>query len=245
MAERKGLATVALGLGILGLFSGGGLVLGSLLGLALAGLALTGASSARGARDVAWAAVAANVFALLTLVPLSLAAVAYRAAPFALFEDDDALPTPAQRSAFLDDVPVAPPPPPPPPPTTRPAEPGAAATAGPSRAASRTEATPRPPAGQRAEAVRVGEEVAEPRKTRHVSPVYPKAAIESRVQGVVVLECTISPAGKVVAVRTLKGTPPLTEAAIEAVRHWEYTPTLLNGVAVPVIMTVTVNFKLS
>jgi hypothetical protein len=28
------------------------------------------------------------------------------------------------------------------------------------------------------------------------------------------------------------------------VKQWEYTPTLLKGVAVPVIMTVTVNFSL-
>jgi protein TonB len=36
----------------------------------------------------------------------------------------------------------------------------------------------------------------------------------------------------------------LDEAAQEAVRQWEFTPTLLNGAAVPVIMTVTVNFTL-
>ena len=36
----------------------------------------------------------------------------------------------------------------------------------------------------------------------------------------------------------------LDEAAVDAVRQWEYTPTLLNGVPVPVIMTVTVNFQL-
>ena len=35
------------------------------------------------------------------------------------------------------------------------------------------------------------------------------------------------------------------QAATEAVKQWVYTPTLLNGVPVPVIMTVTVNFKLS
>jgi protein TonB len=67
----------------------------------------------------------------------------------------------------------------------------------------------------------------------------------ARVQGVVILECTISPQGKVVAVKTVRGVPMLDEAAIQAVRQWEYTPTLLNGVPVPVIMTVTVNFKLS
>jgi TonB family protein len=246
MAERKGLATLALALGIFGLFSAGGLVLGSLLGLALAAVALAGGSSARGGRDVAWAAIAANVFALATLVPISVAVVAYRAAPFALFEDDDALPTPAQRSAFLEDAPVPPPPlPPPPPSTTWPAEPGGAAEAGPPSAPRATQGTSRSPGAQSDGPVRVGGEIAEPRKTRHVNPVYPKAAIQSRVQGVVLLECTISPAGKVVEVRTVKGAPLLTEAAIEAVRHWEYTPTLLNGVAVPVIMTVTVRFKLS
>jgi protein TonB len=67
----------------------------------------------------------------------------------------------------------------------------------------------------------------------------------ARVQGVVILECTISPQGKVVAVKTVRGVPMLDEAAIQAVKQWEYTPTLLNGVPVPVIMTVTVNFKLS
>jgi protein TonB len=93
--------------------------------------------------------------------------------------------------------------------------------------------------------IRVGGEVREPRKTRHVNPEYPKDAIASRIQGVVILECTISPQGEVVAVKTLRGLPMLDEAAIEAVQQWEYSPTLLNGVAVPVIMTVTVNFKLS
>jgi protein TonB len=46
-------------------------------------------------------------------------------------------------------------------------------------------------------------------------------------------------------VKVLCGLPLLEQAAIEAVRQWVYTPTLLNGVPVPVIMTVTVNFKLS
>jgi protein TonB len=46
-------------------------------------------------------------------------------------------------------------------------------------------------------------------------------------------------------VRFLCGLALLDQAAIEAVRQWVHTPTLLNGVPVPVIMTVTVNFKLS
>jgi TonB family protein len=56
---------------------------------------------------------------------------------------------------------------------------------------------------------------------------------------------TLSPRGRVTEVRLLRGIPLLDDAAIEAVRQWVYTPTLLNEVPVPVIMTVTVNFSLS
>jgi TonB family protein len=60
----------------------------------------------------------------------------------------------------------------------------------------------------------------------------------------VILECVISPAGDVESARVLRSVPLLDQAAIDAVKQWQYTPTMLNGVAVPVIMTVTVNFSL-
>jgi len=99
-----------------------------------------------------------------------------------------------------------------------------------------------PPPGQ---AVRVGGQIKEPKKLKDVKPNYPDIAKQARVQGVVILECTISPQGKVSDVKVLRGIPLLDAAAIEAVKQWVYTPTLLNGVPVPVIMTVTVNFRLS
>jgi len=101
---------------------------------------------------------------------------------------------------------------------------------------------PPPPPQQ---AIRVGGQIKEPKKLKHVAPTYPEIAKQARVQGVVILECTISPQGKVTDVKILRGIPLLDQAAVSAVRQWVYTPTLLNGVPVPVIMTVTVNFKLS
>jgi protein TonB len=95
------------------------------------------------------------------------------------------------------------------------------------------------------QAVRVGGQIKEPKKLKNVPPTYPDIAKQARVQGVVILECTISPQGKVTDVKVLRGIPLLDQAAIDAVKQWVYTPTLLNGVPVPVIMTVTVNFKLS
>lgn len=93
--------------------------------------------------------------------------------------------------------------------------------------------------------VRVGGNIREPKKLRNVPPVYPEVAKQARVQGTVVLEATIDPSGRVDNVRVLRGIPLLNDAAVDAVRKWVYSPTLLNGRPVPVIMTVTVNFTLS
>ena len=54
----------------------------------------------------------------------------------------------------------------------------------------------------------------------------------------------IDQGGKVSSANILRSIPPLDQAAVDAVRQWEFTPTLLNGAPVPVVMTVTVNFTL-
>ena len=69
-------------------------------------------------------------------------------------------------------------------------------------------------------------------------------AQQARVQGVVILEARIEADGTVSSARVLRSIPLLDQAAIDAVRQWEFTPTLLNGVPIPVIMTTTVNFRL-
>jgi|APFre7841882724_1041349.scaffolds.fasta_scaffold24857_2 protein TonB len=104
------------------------------------------------------------------------------------------------------------------------------------------EAPPPPP--QPVTPVRITSDLRRPAKIRDVMPVYPDIAMRARVAGMVVLEATIDAQGKVVNLRVLRSVPLLDQAAIDAVRQWEFTPTRLNGVAVPVVMTVTVNFTL-
>ncbi|MCY3845008.1 MAG: energy transducer TonB [Acidobacteria bacterium] len=94
------------------------------------------------------------------------------------------------------------------------------------------------------EPIRVGGDVPPPRRTHDVPPVYPAGARAARAQGVVILEATIGPTGEVVDIEVLRSVPELDEAAVTAVRQWRYEPTLVDGVAVPVLMTVTVNFTL-
>ena len=74
--------------------------------------------------------------------------------------------------------------------------------------------------------------------------IYPDMAAAAEVQGTVILQATLGTDGKVVQARVLRSIPLLDAAALDAVRQWQFTPTLLNGVPVPVIMTVTVNFTL-
>jgi protein TonB len=93
--------------------------------------------------------------------------------------------------------------------------------------------------------VRIGGHIREPRKLHHVVPVYPDIARAARVQGSVVIECTLTPEGQVAGVQVVHGHPLLSAAAVRAVQQWRFTPTLLNDVAVAVILTVTVNFTLS
>ncbi|PYR41506.1 MAG: hypothetical protein DMF95_30850 [Acidobacteria bacterium] len=83
-----------------------------------------------------------------------------------------------------------------------------------------------------------------PRKVVDVRPLHPALAQSARKEGVVILEAVIDARGHVESVRVLRSIPLLDQAAVEAVRQWVFTPTLLNGVPVPVVMTVTVNFTL-
>jgi TonB family protein len=92
--------------------------------------------------------------------------------------------------------------------------------------------------------LRVGGNMPPPRKIRDVRPVYPAIARTAKVQGVVILETTIGADGRVSSARVIRSLPLLDQAALDAVRQWEFTPTLLNGVPTPIIMTVTVNFSL-
>jgi len=96
---------------------------------------------------------------------------------------------------------------------------------------------------ERSGAIRVGGSIREPRKIRDVKPAYPETAMAAGVQGIVILEALIEQDGSVGDVRILRSIALLDQAAVEAVRQWRFTPTLLNGQPVEVLMTVTVNFS--
>jgi protein TonB len=84
-----------------------------------------------------------------------------------------------------------------------------------------------------------------PRKLTHVDPIYPPVAQSARIEGTVILETVIDIDGHVTSVRVLRSIPLLDQAAMDAVKRWSFTPTLLNGTPVPIALTVTVRFALT
>jgi TonB family protein len=90
--------------------------------------------------------------------------------------------------------------------------------------------------------IRVGGQIKPPTKIKDVKPVYPAIAQSARVTGVVTIEATVGEDGKVIDAKVVRSIPLLDQAALDAVRQWEYAPTLLNGVPVPIVVVVTINF---
>jgi len=101
-----------------------------------------------------------------------------------------------------------------------------------------------PPPPQVKTPVPVGGDIKPPARTYYVDPVYPSVAVSVKQEGMVILEATIDESGTVKNLKVLRSVPLLDKAAIEAVSKWRYMPTKLNGVPVPVLLTVTVTFAL-
>jgi len=78
-----------------------------------------------------------------------------------------------------------------------------------------------------------------------VTPDYPDVARQAGVEGTVTLRVEIGPDGSVQDIEPISGPPLLERAAAEAVAQWRYAPTLVDGSAVSVVTTVSVEFHLN
>ncbi|MGH9685077.1 MAG: TonB family protein [Candidatus Acidiferrales bacterium] len=78
----------------------------------------------------------------------------------------------------------------------------------------------------------------------HAEPLYPPEARQRRVEGTVELHATVDENGEVTRVQALNGPTLLIPSAVNAVREWQYKPTLLNGQPVPTQEDITIAFRL-
>ena len=79
---------------------------------------------------------------------------------------------------------------------------------------------------------------------KRVAPRYPDLARNARIQGLVFLNLTVDETGNVSDVRVVRGHKVLIKAAVDAVRQWKFSPTLLNGEPKVIMATITVDFRL-
>lgn len=99
---------------------------------------------------------------------------------------------------------------------------------------------PAPPAAP----VAVGGEVRQARLVSTVPPEYPSLARAQHVSGGVTIDALIDANGRVTKMKVLSGPTLLEQAAMDALRQWKYEPATLDGKAVPMRVTVTIQFRL-
>lgn len=92
---------------------------------------------------------------------------------------------------------------------------------------------------------RVGGDVKAPVVIKRVEPMYNDQARKDRIAGIVILQAMIDETGKVKDAVILRDLPDgLGQAAVDAVKQWEFSPALRDGKPVPVVFNLTTNFKL-
>jgi TonB family protein len=84
-----------------------------------------------------------------------------------------------------------------------------------------------------------------PKLIREVRPTYTSEAMRSLVQGRVDLEVVVLPDGSTGAIRVKRSLDhDLDLSAIAAVRAWKFTPAVVNGTSVPLLVEVEITFTL-
>jgi TonB family protein len=107
------------------------------------------------------------------------------------------------------------------------------------------QASPAAQGSPAADAVRVaGKDVPWPKRTKSVTPAYPPEAQAMGQRGIVIVQLLVGPDGRVVTAEVVRSVPPFDEAALSAVRQWEYEVTRVDGQPVPVHLTIPITFAL-
>jgi periplasmic protein TonB len=107
-----------------------------------------------------------------------------------------------------------------------------------------TETAPLPPTPPKRTTVNVSEGVIRAKVLEMPKPNYPILALKARIQGRVNVQILVDETGKVVSAQAVKGSPMLTQAAVDAARRARFTPTKLGDQAVKVQGVITYNFVL-
>ena len=90
----------------------------------------------------------------------------------------------------------------------------------------------------------VGGDVKQAKLLSSVPPVYPALAKTQHVSGNVTVDALIDANGRVTTMKVVSGPSLLQQAAMDALKQWKYQPATLDGKAVPMHLSVTIQFRL-
>jgi protein TonB len=79
---------------------------------------------------------------------------------------------------------------------------------------------------------------------QRVAPIYPSNALQSRLQGQVLVNATIGRDGIPKDLKIIKGDERLVAAALAAIRQWRYRPAMLGGQPIETQTVVTISFEI-
>ncbi len=77
-----------------------------------------------------------------------------------------------------------------------------------------------------------------------MTPLYPPAAIQAHISGVVTIDARIGKDGRIIDTNVVSGPLALRRVAQYAVKRWRYEPTLLNGEPIERVAQVDLSFVL-
>jgi TonB family protein len=92
--------------------------------------------------------------------------------------------------------------------------------------------------------VAIGGDVKPARMISSVAPMYPALAKSQHIAGSVRVDALVDTNGRVTTMKIVSGPSMLHQAAMDALRQWKYQPATLDGKAVPMHLTVTIQFRL-
>jgi TonB family protein len=102
-----------------------------------------------------------------------------------------------------------------------------------------------PPVSAATDYARLHEGVKPPNLIHSTDPEYTPEALAARIEGTVVLHAIIDVKGNVAYASVLSPLPAgLDIKALEAVKHWRYSPAVMDNEIIPVLTTIDVLFRL-
>jgi len=107
-------------------------------------------------------------------------------------------------------------------------------------------ATPTTPSNSPRSPIRIGGNIQAGQLQYSPKPAYPSAARQQGLEGTATFSAIIASDGHIRDIRIVSTTDPLfSDAALPTIQNWTFKPTLLDGVPVEVVTSITANFRLS